>query len=371
MSNHHQSSSPFCTVPFVTAFVNDQGFKDCCARSSILSSPGQSFAHWWQDPRLVDFRKELDSFDTWPVGCDVCRIRENFDGTSTRLAQNQQIPKLQHHEWPRNWHIAFGNICNLGCWICSERYSSVIQQHKVKARIPLSIQYDPQKQFEQSWPTIKDQVLRSYEYHDEVTLTMLGGEPFVNDIVQEFLQELLELNLGARTVLHWHTNATVDPSRTMQHRSLSPWRYVCMFLSLDAVGPYAEWLRYGTKWKEVEKNVNVLKAVADYTEIHCTVSVLNINQLTELDQFARAHAVQLRLSTLTNPEFMNLACWDQSPDSLLITPTSEKFKIYYDLIGTAPVAGSSMLLKKHIRSFDKVRLPLASFDPDFARRIDW
>lgn len=363
---------PFCAVPFVTAFTHGTGFRDCCSKHpQNLSQPKQDFQDWWHSRELENFRQQLMTSDQWPSGCYGCKIQEQSNGASFRSAINQEVGDVIDYSWPMSWNMNFGNICNLGCWICSERCSSVIQRHKTLADIPLSIQYEPQETFEAQWPFLKKQVLISYQHHDVVSLTILGGEPLYNDIVADFLQELAALGLSQRTRLYFHTNATVDPRRILQTKNATKWNYVCVFLSLDATGRYAEWLRYGSRWQKIEKNIPTFLRLCDYVEIHGTVSVLNINQLPALDQFATQQGIKLKLNLVSKPDFMSLLHWDLGRDTLLVQPTLAKFQPYYDLIGTEPVTGSAERLRSYIRSFDRVRDPLSSFDKDFAQKMGW
>jgi organic radical activating enzyme len=366
-------SKPFCAVPFTTAFTyNNIGFRDCCTRyPQIISQPDQNFANWWHSNELVSFRHQLLTSNQWPSGCEGCQLREASTGTSFRLAVNQEVSTCIDYTWPSAWNINFGNICNLGCWTCSERCSSVIHNHKTRSGIKFPIIGDAQQQFETNWPELKNHVLTSYDHHDVVSLTVLGGEPLYNPVVQDFLQELIESDLASRTRLFFHTNATIDPSRTYVANTIKDWKYLCVFLSLDSVGRYAEWLRYGTRWTHIENNIPSFLSLCDYVEIHATVSVLNINQLPELLGFSQQHQLNLRLQPMSNPDFMSLEAWDLGADALLILPMQDQFRYLYDLIGADPITGSADKLKSYIRSFDAVRDPLSKFCPEIARKLGW
>lgn len=365
-------SKPFCAVPFTTAFTQGAGFRDCCSRHhGIKSQSEQNFISWWHSDELVSFRNQLATSDQWPSGCDSCKIREDSTDISFRSAVNAEVPDQIDYTWPSSWNINFGNICNLGCWTCSEQCSSVIHNHKTRAGIAVSIISDPQRGFEARWPELKNNILQSYDYHNVVSLTILGGEPLYNYCVQNFLQELVDLGLSQRTRLFFHTNATFDPRRTLETKKSDDWHHVCMFLSIDAVGRYAEWLRYGTKWAQIERNIKNFVYLCDYVEIQAIVSVLNVNQLPELYEFSQQHNLELRLNTVSDPDFMSLQAWDLGPEKLLTLPRLSRFQIIYDLVGINPIPGSAAKLRKYIRSFDAVRDPLSKFCPEIADKLEW
>jgi len=362
--------TPFCKAPFLIGFTATNNlFRDCCAkRPRLLSDPGSSFKEWWKSDKLNQFRKDLLETDRHPIECVGCEIAEKQHGRSFRTAVNEWTQTDFSH--PAAWNIMFGNICNLACWICNEHSSSVIFQHKKRSKL-LSGEDLTEKKFKEHWPELRENILLSYQHHKSVTLTLLGGEPLYNKTVIDFLHELIEMNLAHRTRLEFHTNGTVYPYKIFPKNQKSPWQYVCSFISLDAVGRYAEWLRYGCDWNKVDKVVDALENISDYTEIQCTLTVLNINQLPDLQSYAETKNINLSIKTTDNPDYMALTNWDMPQDSLLVNETSERFKLYYQLIGKTAKKGSSDRLKKYIRNFDGVRSPLSDFDRTFAEKIGW
>lgn len=373
------NKKPFCAVPYTIAFTAASTFRDCCSKKKseqIFSSPGQTFADWWSSNNLNAFRQEFN-VETWQElststasACNSCYISEKDTGHSFRIAINKTVNNQIDYRWPNAWNMKFGNTCNLGCWICNENASSVIMHHKKQAHIPLLIDYDPEQEFKKAWPDLEKNILRSYDYHNIVTITIVGGEPLYNRDAIKFLNRLIDLNLHSRTRLEFHTNGTVRPDRILPVDKRI-WNHVSIFVSIDAIGSYAEWLRYGGKWSKIDRTIDQLFAAANYSELHCVLSILNINQLPELEKYAHKKNVKLNINTLSSPEFMALEHWDQSVESLLVMPVESKFQTYYDLIGTNPIPGTSKELKKFIDSFKSVRKPLSDFDPEFASLIGW
>ena len=365
--------TPFCKVPFLVGFTDiDNRYRDCCSkRPRLYSDPDQSFQEWWKSDELNKFRKDMMETTEFPPACSSCKIAEQDEGnnfSSFRTAVN----KWGHtdHTHPAGWNLIFGNICNLACWSCHEGSSSVIFQHKKRAGL-LSGKDQSENNFKKIWPDLRENVLKSYEHHDTVNLTLLGGEPLYNKTVIGFLQELVDMDLAGRTRLEFHTNGTVYPYKIFSKDNKSLWQHVCMFISLDAAGSYAEWLRYGCDWNKVDKIVDSLISSSDYVEIQCTLTVLNINQLQELSSYAEGKNIKLQISVTDEPDFMALKNWDLPRESLLVNKQYDQFQLYYDLIGTDPKPGSSDRLKDYIRKFDGVRKPLSAFDKEFANRLGW
>lgn len=350
---------PFCVAPFIEGFSGiDTDFRNCCAvNPQIKSLPNQSFKDWWRDDRLSQFRKEVTT--TWHSSCQLCKIQEETTGNSFRKALNESVNEI--HEWPQRWNLKFGNICNLGCWTCEEYSSSVIAHHKLLTnQLPLNFD-DPQIKFENLWNQLEIDVLKSYNYYDVVTLTILGGEPLFNKTVISFLQKLVDLGLSKRTRLEFHTNGTKFTSNLFQK---NVWNYLCVFISIDAIERKSEWLRYGSKWSNVHYNVTQFIQVADYTEIHCVLSILNINDLQTLTDYCKNLNLPLKISVLSSPRFFALESWDGNPKDLV-----NETNPYYNLIGTNSYCSAIDDAKNYIESFSTIRNSLNDYDPNLAKLL--
>lgn len=361
---------PFCTVPFVEGFSGyGSAFRNCCAADpQIESLPGQTFAEWNQDQRLQQFRQRM-LINQWLPECHRCQHQEQESGHSFRSAVNLATDHTDKNfgVWPSRWNLKFGNICNLACWSCDEQASSVIAQHKKSINIlPVDFE-DPELQFQQNWPALEQDVLHSYDYHDVVTLTLVGGEPMYNRTVSVFLQKLIDLGLAARTRLEFHTNGTKINQKLL---AKDTWNYICVFLSLDAVGPKAEWLRYGCRWHDIESNIGLFRQVADYVEVHCTLSILNINDLSALGKFCKTQDLTLKIMLLSSPDYMSISTWPGDRHLIINNDNQDnQFDYYYNLVGNNPNHNAIIQLRDYINQYSTIRRNLADYDPELARII--
>lgn len=355
-----------CAVPWSTGFTdNHGGYRNCCvANPQIRSQPNQSFVTWWHSKELQEFRNQLS--DSLPTACAGCELQEQVQGSSFRTAVNSQV-SVTALEFPSRWNVMFDNTCNLACWTCDEHSSSVIETQKRKLGI-LPLDYvDSSVRIDAQWDDLKQSILHSYNLHDTVTLTVLGGEPLFNSRVISFLQHLVDVGLATRTRLEFHTNGTMYNSR-LSKLLQDNWQYICIFVSLDAVGKLAEWVRYNCRWENVDNNINELKHLANYIEVHCTLSVLNIGGLSALSQYCKDKNLSLQISMLENPSFMSLTNWDQDPDLLCNYNQLQQFGFgqYYNEIGKTAHIGARDQLYNYIKRFDSLRANLSNFDSRLA-----
>lgn len=357
-------------MPFTRAFVLANGrYRDCCVTyPQRVSSHEESFTTWWTGDQMTAVRNSLLS-SSLPSACKNCEIKEQIHGTSFRLAANKEINYLEEQSTsPDTWHIMFGNKCNLACWSCSEKSSSLIAAHKNQINILPENFIDPNKEFDSKWPDLKRNIIDSYNHHDSIRICLLGGEPIYNKNVIEFLEYLIEQGLSSKTKLEFTTNGTIFGERLIKLFKRSQWEYICIFVSVDAIGRSSEWIRYGSNWSVIETNIMKYRDMVNYIEIQTTLSILNLLALPDVVDFCKEHNLPHSVVMLSNPEFMNLQKWDGNTSMLNRQPfIDRKLDSYIDLLGSNVTIGTSSKLHAYIQQFSTIRKPLVDFDPVLAR----
>ena len=153
-------------------------FEESILPSQIFNSKG-----------FAKTRKILDN-NSWPSGCDHCRIPESND-----LKSSRQDHELEHKNLERV-EIRFSNACNMACLHCSPEYSSLWA-----------------KKLNYSGPTLgltSEQVLLICEDLKKIPtirrIVLSGGEPLVNKNFYKCLEVLSEHSHAEDIVLSFHTN---------------------------------------------------------------------------------------------------------------------------------------------------------------------
>lgn len=163
-------------------------------------------------------RKMLDN-NSWPSGCDHCRIPESKD-----LKSSRQDHELQHKNLERV-EIRFSNACNMACLHCSPEYSSLWA-----------------KKLNYSGPTLgltSEQVLLICEDLKNIStirrIVLSGGEPLVNKNFYKCLEVLSEHSHANEIVLSFHTN--LNPGRSINfdylNEALKKFKETYMVVSVD------------------------------------------------------------------------------------------------------------------------------------------
>jgi hypothetical protein len=132
------------------------------------------------------------------------------------------------------------------------------------------------------------------------------------------LQQLVQTNRAGNISLLYNTNLTTIKYKDINIVDLwKNFKSVNVQCSIDAIGEPLEYIRSGTKWKTIEKNLQTLLSRVSDTNIQVTlspvVSVLNLWFLPELLSYAQQHQLEVAPIVLTGPDYLAL---DVIPDEL-------------------------------------------------------
>lgn len=222
---------------------------------------------------LKNLKKEMLS-DTAPKACTGCKKKEDLGLKSTRGAvwNYYNMGTEPHYEdmWfynkftedsptdPYRMEFRFSNLCNMKCRMCDEASSSEWAKEKRENNLdfrPLntSIKLDSDsigKTKEQSIEELKQLALTSKNLR-KICLT--GGEPFIIKEYYDYLDFLIDNNLSKKIELEIFTNCSVYNPLFIDR--LKHFKKVELVMSIDAVGKPAEYIRHGTSWEKIEKNI--------------------------------------------------------------------------------------------------------------------
>ena len=193
------------------------------------------------------------------------------------------------------WDLRWSNLCNMKCVMCSPDWSSLwVQEIKNKLE-----NFDDE--------TIqKDNMLRAYKQHikhdtlkvrhlpnkhfidnhinDVEHIYFAGGEPLIMDEHWYILNKLTELK-RFNVKIKYNTNMLKMDYKGQNAIDLwKNWDYLKLSVegSIDETGKRAEWIRSGTIWETVEKNIKQVRDTGIQTFSNTTVGCYNVIRLPEL-----------------------------------------------------------------------------------------
>jgi len=277
--------------------------------------------------------------DKESVACARCYEEESYGFFSGRQSSNKHHGHLVDRVLETKsdghydrfellyWDIRFSNLCNLKCRSCGHIFSS--QWHKDQIKLSQLSYWDNVR--DQSWPedppstmdefeklpeNIKTELLTEFngemikhiengkklpvlniagrfetdmleqllEHIDYVEqIYFAGGEPLVMDEHYIILDELIK---RGKTDVRLIYNTNFTQVKLKDKNAFEQWKHfprVAVGASLDAMGKYAEYIRSGTKWADVESNRKKMMEICPHVDFYVspTLSIMNALHLPD------------------------------------------------------------------------------------------
>lgn len=229
--------------------------------------------------------KEKMANNQWPAECVRCQETEP---DSIR----QYAIKLDEQTDQKNYLQVGGvldNVCNAACLTCNEKLSTRIGALN-GAGFPV---YNNLDRF---WELPQEQI---------VHLDINGGEPSYSKNYKKLLANLppnlrtLRLNTNCSTVL---TELESIAARGIE---------VTVTVSCDGIGPVHDMVRWPVTWQTFYQNLMAYKNMPVRLNLWTTVSVLNVDDLPNIQAFAQEHRIDHSWAYLKNPRELAVDNTDQ------------------------------------------------------------
>lgn len=249
--------------------------------------------------------------------CAVCYEKED----SGILSARQKCDTVDQSRQIKHLDIRINNICNFKCRMCSEYFSSAIQQETIELfgrdavlgyeKISLSAVGKPTKN--QRMAAVLPLITADLE-----SIYFAGGEPLITSEHYEILDRLLEIK---HTDLAIRYNTNLSTLTYKQTQVTDKWRQfsdVTVGASIDASDAVAEYMRHGTVWTDILANIQSIKLYTPHVKlkITSTVSSLTIENLIALQNDwinNKLFCVEdFQVTVLTSPDFLSPAMLPQT-----------------------------------------------------------
>lgn len=251
----------------------DHVAKPCCAWKTSTEWSQQNQIHlldlstWHKSKNVVSQKLALDQ-DIWPSGCKECQTAEQR-GRQDSVRFNGLSAYEHYQESDITLEIRPGNVCNFACQTCWPAASSRVTQFQHAAGLIDRSTVD-------SFPITDFDFLLPVANNIK-NVVLLGGEPFYDKNCLKFL-EWAKLHLAAEITL-FTNGSSIDWDWLESY----PEKITLVF-SLDAVGKAAEYVRFGTIWKDVIENYRRCQNLKENIKVrvNITASVYNYHYLPDI-----------------------------------------------------------------------------------------
>lgn len=316
-----------CGYPWISLDIDPNGyFKPCCFYQDYITKDNNLPYHASRDSikdvyyskYMIQLREDFRQGKK-PKSCERCWKEEESGAASKRqLVKHRFTPWGFNPNWEQDdisnlkfISLAFGNICNLKCRICSPANSSQIAQEKISNLSKENPKLHQDYKFLSSGMWIQDASsplwadLESTDY-DILFFDFAGGEPLLSKQHFKTLENLISSNRANKVSLHYNTNGTTYPSKYIhlwQH-----FKQVDISVSIDNIGQRAEYERSGCSWNEIQENLNRFFSIQNSKikiSMHLAVSIQNVLYLPEIcDWIEQQQFNSVHFSILYWPDYL-------------------------------------------------------------------
>ena len=223
---------------------------------------------------LVKTREKMQS-DKWPAECVRCQETEPNSIRQYTIDLDKQTEQLDYLQVGG----VLDNVCNAACLSCNETLSTRIGSLNGPG-------FPVYNNLDKFWTLPQERI---------VHLDINGGEPSYSKNYKKILANLppnlktLRLNTNCSTVLEELTDIA---SQGVE---------VTVTVSCDGIGPVHELARWPISWQTFYNNLMQYKAMPVKLNLWTTVSILNVDDLANIQEFAYNHGIDHSWAYLKNP----------------------------------------------------------------------
>lgn len=297
----------FCVMPFVHAFVTPNIISPCCAYTGNLKFNSKK-QYWTSEQLKIIQTKMLENVRD--KGCSICWDKEDRGYSSLRQHSNEiykthieQIKDRKINGSPFYLDLRLGNLCNLKCRMCISEWSSQIAKEILDNPKEEWIDTPTQKVIELDENT--------WEILDEWLpfvrrVFMTGGEPTIIKRNLEYINKMINMGLSKNIELIFTTNATNINEEFI--KISSQFKSVSFNVSVDAVDSLANYIRYPSDWKTIEKNLQNLNQRGLGVSFNTTIQWLNMTRLNEIFDYIEHCGIGfggIWFQLVTDPDYLD------------------------------------------------------------------
>lgn len=230
---------------------------------------------------FVEEANGIDSKRIWET--KVWKERLDIESIVNQTKDNGSLPVNIPY-----FDLRLGNLCQLKCIMCSPHDSSSWikdwkQQYPKYKTIELKQDQAWDINFDYTWYK-KGSFLETMRNQAESIkeLYFAGGEPLLIPEHYNILEFMVESNNAKNCILRYNSNGLEISDRLL--KLWDHFKQVKFNFSVDAYGDKNDYIRYPSKWKDIETNLRLLDETGDNVVINlaCAVQALNVLYIDEL-----------------------------------------------------------------------------------------
>lgn len=333
---YDMTSDKICVVPWIHLNIESDGrVIPCCLTSAhdyvVGDAKTQTTSEILNSEPMKQLRLDMMR-GVEPKICNKCFDQERIINRSGRTFNNavyrssyDNIENITNQDGSitefklKYWDFRFSNLCNFKCRTCGPRYSS--------AWVPDAKKMNLSSQ-DKMWHIKQVDNRPNYEFLEQHVVYVekiyfAGGEPLMMQEHWDTL-ELIDRYNRYDVPVFYNTNLS-----TLVYRNqnvLNYWKKwhigkLRVAVSIDEIDERSEYVRSGTRWQNLENNLNeLIKLNNIIVSVGITVSAYNvfripeiIERLVNLNVISKKHRYKnFNLNVLLNPEYSRVSVLPES-----------------------------------------------------------
>jgi len=248
-------SSNFCPAPWISMFYHTNSPKICCFNKNWITETDPSKVR--NSVEVKELKKSFIDNDRHN-SCSDCWKQEDQGFKSVRQFYNLIYPDVTLNTILKNpktelleLELRSSTLCNFACRMCGPKDSSLIAKEIADNPQIKKFYSHSDNQLEETSEENWQKLLK--QTHSLRKLVLTGGEPMLIKRYYEMFDYLDQNDLCKNIGLSMVTNTSVLNPKIVDR--FNKFKKIKIALSIDGVGPTAEYQRYGTEWSVVRENV--------------------------------------------------------------------------------------------------------------------
>jgi organic radical activating enzyme len=275
----------------------------------LEANPGKLFH---TDTMINDRRSMIANKSCASCYYGCYKYEERGETSARQLNKNKNKDKIVDVYAPlMELQISLTSDCNLSCVYCSPEWSTAWQRDIEKnGDYVLEGQVLKNNNWSKLWSNMKQKsrgtgskffslLLREIKLADQLKkITLLGGEPLLNNQFDKLIDVIDELKINVVTGLGVTDERLEKILQKIQRKN------VMFEISAEATGKFFEFIRHGLEWKDFQKRVCMIENKKHSIGFSSTISNLSVFDFHNFyEQYGKKFPINL--NTITGRPFLS------------------------------------------------------------------
>jgi sulfatase maturation enzyme AslB (radical SAM superfamily) len=274
-----KNKETYCPLPFIAVDALKNRFSPCCHVKKSHFSNYSTIEDYYNSPELKSLQNNLSNGIKDNL-CSTCWKNEDMGIHSMRQSVLQDRKYIEHDICQVKLHV--GNTCNLACMMCFPTVSTTWNKLWNNKKYPENFIKTGGHEFYDAY--MENYIKKNINHM--LFIETLGGEPLFSKRFIKLLEWIINKGRSQYITLYIITNLTLLPDSFV--KILSSFKRVVLAVSLEGVGKVNDYIRWGSDFQKIDKNIKIAQEKKFELAILPTANSLNLHRLSDLYSYGKS-----------------------------------------------------------------------------------